>query len=417
MGYNLLKTDKIGLAYNVFLRAGELDPRIAAIWHNIGKCFHEADDNDKAEEFFRKAVKIQPNYSPSWEGLCLTSIQKGEFGLGIEQANRSLAESPDATESKVNRGMCYLALQRWVEGWRDYNANIGKEKNRIELQYGDEPRWDGTKGLDLVVYGEQGIGDEISFASCIPDLVRDSKSVTIECDGRLEGLFKRSFPDCTVHGTRYKDTRPAWKDSVKFDAHVAIGALPEFYRKKDSDFPGTPYLKPHPQMALQWKTLLDSISDKPKIGIAWSGGIKRTGQRRRSVTLDTLAPLFKYDAEFVSLQYKEYDEIPTAEEKYGVKIHDFRWGTGYDYDTKVALVSQLDLVISVQTSIVHVAGGLGIPCWCLVPRVPMWRYLQKGEWFPWAKSVSLYRQKGREWPVHLLLGKLKDTFGERPRHS
>jgi tetratricopeptide (TPR) repeat protein len=417
MGYNLLKTDKIGLAYNVFMRAGELDPSISAIWHNIGKCFHEADDNQKAEEFFRKSVKIAANYAPSWEGLCLTSIQKGEFSLAIEQANRSLAEAPDATESKVNRGMCYLALGRWIEGWRDYNANIGKEKNRVEMVIGEEPRWDGTKGLDVFVYGEQGIGDEISFASCIPDLIRDSKSVTIECDGRLEGLFKRSFPTAKVYGTRYKTEKPEWKETAKFDARVAIGALPEFYRRKNEDFPGTPYLKPHPGMALQWKSLLESLGPKPKIGLAWTGGIKRTGLKRRSVTLETLAPIFKYDADFISLQYKEYDEIATAEEKYGVKIHDWRWATGYDYDTKVALVSQLDLVISVQTSIVHVAGGLGIPCWCMVPRVPMWRYLHTGSWFPWARSVELFRQKGKEWPTFLMLGKLKDTFGDRPRSA
>jgi hypothetical protein len=197
-----------------------------------------------------------------------------------------------------------------------------------------------------------------------------------------------------------------------------MGQLAEFYRLKDSDFTGEPYLKPNPQMAMQWRVLLDSLGDKPKIGISWTGGLPHTGQRRRSVTLDTYGPLFKsFDADWVSLQYKE-PEVASAESKYGVKIHDWDWGTRvFDYDQTVALISQLDLVISVCTTVVHAAGGLGKECWCLVPAHPMWRYLREGEQFPWAKSVTLFRQKGREWPVGLLLGRLRDKFGDRLRHQ
>jgi hypothetical protein len=305
--------------------------------------------------------------------------------------------------------MAYLAMGRWLEGWRDYNANVGLEKNRREIIYGDEPQWDGSKGKDVVVYGEQGIGDEISFASCIPDLIRDSKSVTIETDMRLLNLFKRSFPQCEVHGTRYKKAAPEWRAEKKFDGRVALAKLPQFYRNKDTDFPEGKYLVPNPEMVTQWKALLDSLGTKPKIGIAWHGGLPHTGRKKRSVTLDTLAPLFKFDADWISLQYVDNGDIQSAEEKYGVKIHDWDWGTRVqDYDQTVALVSQLDLVITVCTSVVHAAGALGIPTWVLVPRCPMWRYLTKGEWFPWAKSVRLFRQKGNEWPIHVLHGMLKD---------
>lgn len=412
-----MRSDSIGLSYQMFRRAAELFPGDAATWHNIGKLYHEKQNDEKAEEFFRKALKCQPSFSPALEGLSMTSLNKGEFGLCIEYANRALAEDPNADVARTNRGMAYLALKRWREGWRDYNVNVGKEKNRNEIVYGEEKRWDGSKGLDVVVYGEQGIGDEISFAGCLPDLIRDSKSVTIECDGRLEKLFARSF-GVETHGTRYKGSTPAWRAEKKFDARVSIGQLSEFYRHKDSDFPGTAYLKPNPQMTMQWKTLLDSLGNKPKIGITWTGGLPHTGQKRRSVTLDTFGMLFKsFDAEWVSLQYKE-PEVTAAEEKYGVKIHDWDWGTRvYDYDQTVALISQLDLVISVCTTVVHAAGGLGKECWCLVPAYPMWRYLEKGSWLPWAKSVELFRQKGREWPVGILLGKLRDKFGDQWRRE
>jgi tetratricopeptide (TPR) repeat protein len=421
LGYCFMKADSIGLAYQVFKRASDIFPGEAAIWHNIGKLYHERQEDDKADEFFRKALKVKGDFYNSLEGLGMTHLNRAEFGQAIEYCNRALAENPDAMEARINRGMAYLALKRWREGWRDYNVNIGKDGNRKEPIYGSEPRWDGSKGKDVVVYGEQGIGDEISFASMIPDLIRDSKSVTIECDGRLEKLFERSF-GVPTYGTRYhpekKGIIPAWRAEKKFDARVSMGQLAEFYRLKDSDFTGEPYLKPNPQMAMQWRVLLDSLGDKPKIGISWTGGLPHTGQRRRSVTLDTYAPLFKsFDAEWVSLQYKE-PEVASAESKYGIRIHDWDWGTRvFDYDQTVALISQLDLVISVCTTVVHAAGGLGKECWCLVPAHPMWRYLREGSEFPWAKSVTLFRQKGREWPIGLLLGRLRDKFGNRLRHQ
>jgi tetratricopeptide (TPR) repeat protein len=191
LGYVFMKSDSIGLAYQAFRRSADLFPGEAAIWHNIGKLYHERQEDDKADEFFRKALKCKADFSNSLEGLGMTHLNRGEFGQAIEYCNRALAENPDAMEARLNRGMAYLALKRWREGWRDYNVNIGKDKNRKEPIYGSEPRWDGSKGKDVVVYGEQGIGDEISFASMIPDLIKDSKSVTIECDGRLDITRRR----------------------------------------------------------------------------------------------------------------------------------------------------------------------------------------------------------------------------------
>lgn len=400
-----------GLALNVNKRAAEMSPGDPAIFHNIGKCYHDLQRDKEADEYFRRAVKLKPNFVAALEGLGMSALHRAQWEESINYANRALAEDPEAKDARVNRGMAYLALKRWREGWRDYAANEAKDKNRKELLYGDTPRWDGTKGQNVVVYGEQGIGDEISFASCLPDLIRDSKSVTIECDKRTAGLFKRSFPTCEVRGTRYKEDR-SWADGRRFDGKVIMGALPGYYRLKDSDFHGKPYLIPNPQMSAAWRAVLDSLGPKPKIGLAWTGGIPKTGQKRRSVTLDTFAPLFKgFDADWVSLQYKEPEGLEEAQAKYVVKIHDWDWGSRiYDYDQTVALVSQLDLVISVTTAVVDACASIGKECWCLVPEIPLWRHLNEGSWFPWGSSVTLYRQKGREWPINVLLGQLKDKF-------
>lgn len=410
VGYCFMRSDGMGLAMNVFHRAAQLFPNEASTWHNIGKLWHDLNDDEKAEVYFRRALEENPSFHNSLEGLGMVHLNRAEYDKAIYYCNLALAEEPTATEARCNRGMAYLAQCRWKQGWPDYNANVGKDKNRIVPKYNGEPEWDGTKGLNVVVFGEQGIGDEISFASCIPDAVKDCNTVIIESDGRLAPLFRRSF-GLEVWGTRYKGDE-SWKATRKFDAHISMGQLAQFYRNKDSDFHGKPYLVPNPQMVLQWRALLDSLGKKPKIGLAWSGGLVHTGLKKRSVQLETFAPLFKeIDADWISLQYKDTDTS-----KAGVVIHDWEWGTRvYDYDQTAALVSQLDAVVSVTTTVVQLCAGLGVPCFCLVPSRPIWRYGTEGQDFPWGRSVKLFRQQGAEWPVTSILRELHDRFGHGHR--
>lgn len=410
-GYIFIKSGKTSLAYQMFRRASELSPHIPHIWLNLGKCWHEKRLYDQAEACFRKAVKLKPDYALALNNIGLTYLGRGDNNTAIAFCDRALAIDPQQEDALINRGMAFLAKRKWKEGWEGYNLNVGKLADRKERQYGEETRWNGEKNKRIICYGEQGIGDEISFASCIPDLIGDSQKVIIESDKRTANLFKRSFPEATVYGTRYKDEID-WPKDEKFDHRVAVGALPQFYRNDDKDFPGAPFLVPDPQMQVQWRALLNSLGPRPKIGIAWVGGRPHTHRDRRSVTLQTLLPLLKYDANWISLQYKDTEEIADFEDMHGVKIHHWPWGVEcYDYDQTVALISELDLVISVTTTVVHAAGGLGKECWCLVPEKVMWRYMEQGSDFPWAKSVTLYRQRGKEWPVNILLGKLKEKFG------
>ena len=430
LAYAFMKSGNYGLAYQMNRRAVELAPHMEVIWHNLGKCAYECLRYEEAEEYWRKAAKLKPNYPLPLDGLGLIHLNKCDYGMAIEYCGRALKIDPENIDSRVNRGMAYLALGRWEDGWNGYNANIGVNKDRKERIYGSEKRWDGSKGRRVVVYGEQGLGDEISFASCIPDIIRDSSQVVIECDRRLEGLFRRSF-QVPVFGSRY-DAEPDGDIPTDFDARVAVGHLPEFYRKKDEDFPGAPYLTASPEMRTQWRALLDSLGPEPKIGIAWSGGRRHTGQARRSVNLDTLLPILKYPAHWVSLQYQtpswDKDKILASVEQpeelkpfykaHGIKINHWPWGTStYDYDQTAALVKELDLVISVTTAIVDLAGAVGTECWCLVPSKPVWRHLggRGGSDFPWAKSVSLWRQKGSEWPTHLMAAKLRERFDNPER--
>src|SRR5262249_17488100 len=153
------------------------------------------------------------------------------------------------------------------------------------------PFWQGEKGARLVVYGEQGIGDEILFASMLPDLLKDCESVVFECHIKLQKLFANSFPGIDTYPTR-EDPHVTWpvlangNYRYNFTHKIAIGSLGKFYRPNLESFPATPYLKPTPQAELHWNEWLAKLPAGPKVGLSWQGGHKKTRIEVRSMELD-----------------------------------------------------------------------------------------------------------------------------------
>jgi hypothetical protein len=304
-----------------------------------------------------------------------------------------------------NLGLSLLGQRKWKEAWPYYSASVGS-KSRLLMKYLEEPEpvWDGSPGKRVVIYGEQGIGDEVCAASMLPDAIRDCQKVIVDCDFRLTNLFKRSFPGATVYGTRWKPSTvwPEVKNS-EIDASIAAFEIGKFYRNSEEDFPGTPYLTPCPIRTAMWK----ASKTKPRIGIAWSGGIWQNASMHRELPLSEWGPIFNaVDAEFVSLQYRD-----AAKDIDGTQVQQYRWATlTDDYDDTAALVASCDLVIVVQTSITHLAGALGVPCWTMIPQVSQWRYGEEFEDLPWYRSVKLFRQRNEKWPVNDIASKLRTLF-------
>jgi hypothetical protein len=251
-------------------------------------------------------------------------------------------------------------------------------------------RWDGSPNKTVVFYGEQGIGDEVMYASCVPDAVERCKEVIVECDPRLEGLFRRSFPKAHVYGTR-RVNEVEWPARHQIDARCPVGQLPQFFRPTKESCPGTPYLVADPERRVQWRALFDSWGKKPKIGLAWSGGSKHNNPEAREIGLEGFRELIEsVDADWVSLQYKD----PSAEiEASGMPVKHYPRATlTNDYDDTAGLVAELDLVIGPHTSVHHLAGALGVPSLILVPEKSIWIYQQPT--LPWYGSATLVRQKG-----------------------
>lgn len=386
MGQIYAEAERFGAAYLVFKRVTEIKPEKSEAWNNLGMALEGMKSHKEAMGYFEKAWKLEKraNYASNI-GNCYLSLQNHEEAR--RWAGKALGIDSECKSARIVHGMSSLALNNWGPGWDGFEASLGG-KFRKENQYADEGRWNGEKGQSIVVYGEQGLGDEIMYASCIPDVLNDCR-VILECDKRLEGLFRRSFPQATVYGTRRQDVCP-WIEQHQIDARCAIAGLPKFYRRSDESFPGTPYLVADPERVIQWKALLGSLSNRPKIGIAWSGGSKHNQPQARSIGLEAFRPLIEQlNADFISLQYKD----PSEEiKKSGLPVKHWKRATeGDDYDETAALVANLDLVIGVHTSVHHLAGALGVPGLILVPHKTLWAYANK---FPWYKSATLYRQKG-----------------------
>jgi hypothetical protein len=391
------RDDQYGLAYNLWKRVLQLDKKPeCAIFNNLGltaACIGGEVYHEEANRHWKRALELNPKNTPSLNNLALYALHSGDYERCLSLCQKSLAVEDGQPEVFETRAYANLMLGKWKEGWEDWEWSVG---GKCRPHYDIEPYWKGEKGVDLLLRGEQGLGDEISFASVLPDAIKDNR-ITLECDYRLEGLFKRSFTGLEIHGTRRAESRG------KFQGHThraLIGSLPKYYRNSADEFPGTAYLVADPVRRQQWRAVFDSMPGK-KIGIAWTGGRQNTFAERRSFDLEALLPILKTDNTFISLQYRDpQDEIDALKEKHGIDVKHYRFATAHaDYDSTAALVAECDLVISATTAIAHLCGALGKECLVLVPRKPRWFYGKEGRRIPWYKSVELFRQTKEGWPI------------------
>lgn len=396
----LRKAGQLPGAYHFAKASTQILPKDAATWINLGHVAAELWLVDEAEAAYKRALACPNAHVGDLEANTLLNLSAlyidcGRYSEALPKAQAVLKADPKSGSAKANIGFCQLAMRQWEIGWTNYRATLGSDW-RPKVNYCGEPEWEGQPNQTVVLYGEQGLGDEISFASMLPDMVRHSKKVILDCDPRLKGLFQRSFPQIKVYGTRMAKTGKWDIEDRQFDASLALGQIGEYFRTTAASFPGTPYLVPCPDRKAMWSSLFKG-KGKPCIGIAWRGGVPKTNARNRQLMLDDLLPVFKsIDAHFVSLQYKDAEkEIAAFKMRHpSVDIVQYPWGTlTADYDDTAALVSALDAVVCMQTAVAHTAGALGVPVTVLVPVASQWRYGTAHDSIPWYSSLKVIRQQ------------------------
>jgi hypothetical protein len=372
-GVVLLRLHRHAEALACFKSVIRLTPNDATAWHNAGVIYHRLGDLKEAENCYQAAINADPTDPEAHRGYSMLRLLHGDF-------------SADIWSSFRHRRRC-----------------VGFEPTFTRCA---APPWNAepVEGKSVLVHGEQGLGDEILFASCYPDLIARAGHCVFETESRLESLFRRSFPGATVMGRNREVELAALYPSI--DYHAPCGDMPLHFRTSPAAFGGrNSYLKADADAVQRWRAVLASLGDGLKVGISWRGGTPKNNQAGRSIGLDRWIPLFDVSGiRFVSLQYGDCrEEIAHARNALGAEVH--HWPEAIaDYDETAALVSALDLVITVTTSVAHLAGALGQKTWILVNSAPRWCYLASGDAMPWYPAARLFRQQRT--------GAWKDTLNE-----
>jgi tetratricopeptide (TPR) repeat protein len=375
-------------------RALEIDPRLPEAHHNLGLVLMATGNPVQAAQHFRRALKAKPRAEIA-SALGHAWRDMGRLDDAVASYERAVALTPGFGDAVINRAYAYLLKPDYKTGWDEYEKRFVATGTKCR-EFG-LPRWNGEPLRDktILVHAEQGLGDEIMFATCLPDLVASAGRVVIECSNRLEALFRRSFPQATVHGGKKEDP-PDWvARHAPIDYQIPIGSLPRHFRSEVAAFPGTGgYLKADPLRVREWRERVGAPERRPAIGLSWRGGTPKTRSLLRSVPLDELGPLLRLELDFISLQH---GEVPAELGRQAAPIRSFPVVTE-DLDELAALVCALDLIVSVDNTNVHLAGALGRPVWVLLAPSPEWRYGLNGDTMPWYPSARLFRRDhGEAW--------------------
>jgi hypothetical protein len=409
LGTYYMQQDKRGLAIALIERSVKCGALGAGPYLNIAAAYKQDHNDEKAREYYDKALEESEKHPPpgpvnkdkafALHGIGSLFVNAGQPALCKLWSERALAVDPDDRHALWNKGLAHLELGEWEEGFRIYDTagfdpgGIMPTERKLKT-YGGLPKWDGTPGQTVVTYGEQGVGDEIMFASMIPDLMKDCK-VIVDCDVRIEKMLKRSFPELeAVYPTSDVNAPFPWKADHKIDAYVPMGSLGRHYRKTAADFPKVAYLKADPEKIEIWGEHLASLPKGLNVGLSWAGGLQKTRFDKRTIILDHMKPLLETKGvNFISLQYHKWaaDECARVGSQFSVPI--YHWGDAIaDYEDTAGLLMNLDLVITVNTSLHHLAGALGVKQWCMTPVMCAWRYGVTGN-SPWYGNCEMLRQK------------------------
>jgi tetratricopeptide (TPR) repeat protein len=379
-----------------------LEPGNAQVHHKMAVTMRELGRLPEAEHALRQALSLDPGFHTAQAHLSLVLIELGRFDEAQQTLTPLLAQAPRDQNARWAAAVLDLLNARYETGWDHYEAR--ESQRDPKLRPADIPEWDGlelTSGA-LFINAEQGLGDQIMFASCMPDALALAPSCIVSCDPRLEPMFRRSFPAVRVVPMQPdRPLDPAAVAPLQIRAQTMMGSLPGRFRRSREHFPRhAGYLAPDPDALASWRERLATLGPGKKIGISWTGGTPKTRRNLRSLQLEQLLPVLSVEGcEFVSLQYTDSrQEIDTLRATHGIRIHEYPEAIA-TYDETAALVGALDLVISVCTAVIHLSGALGKPVWVMVPWVPEWRYMREGEEMPWYPSVRLWRQTRQSyWP-------------------
>jgi tetratricopeptide (TPR) repeat protein len=383
-----------------YQRALELEPKSVEALYNLGNARQAQGRLEDAVRCYEQALDVNPDHAKAHHNLGRVLGDLGRPDEAFAQFQHAVSLEPDHAEIAFNSALAQLARGDFSSGWVNYEQRWRSTDHDTRMRDYPQPLWTGEELRfgRLLIWGEQGVGDEIMFAGMIPELVQRGIDCVLHCDVRLQPLFARSFPGIhVISGHRDGDSN---QDVIaNFAAHLPCGSLPRIFRTSSAAFAATPssYLVPDRKRLARFRS--EYCDGRMLIGLAWHTDARKTG-RRRSIDLSCIESLFaRSEVRWVSLQYGDLARLQGQAASAGFPIHlDTSVDQLSDIDTFAAQVAAMDLVITIDNSTAHIAGGLGVPVWVMLPFHSDWRWLIQGERSVWYPSMRLFRQsKPGDW--------------------
>ncbi len=408
-----------------YRQALQLNPKSAEIHFNLANTYNEKGEIAKAIGLFQEAIELRPDYHQAYNNLALILQGQGRFEESIHLFNQALALNPDLPEVLNNLGnalkdqrkideaielfrkaillnpdypaghwnlsLTLLMIGCFSEGWPEYEWRW-KLKGVINRTDIDRPLWDGSdlQGKRILLYAEQGFGDTIQFIRYVSLVIKRGGRVVLECQPELASLMagREGIEEIIRYGEPLPD----------FDIQCPLLSLPLIFHTDFSTIPNsTPYLSVAPTVIRKWKDCLNSNKSKYRVGLVWAGKPGHSNDCNRSLSLEKLNPLARIPGvTYYSLQKGEA-AAQTKDPPPGMNLMDVS-GELTDFAETGGLIQNLDLIISADTSVAHLAGALGKPVWTLLPFSPDWRWLLDRDDTPWYPTMRLFRQQiQRDW--------------------
>ena len=383
-----------------YLNAIHLKHNNSEALNNLGNVCRKLGEYELAEEYLLSALRLKICVE-TLANLGVLASERGNLSLSMSFYEHALRLEPDNPAVKWNLSLVLLSTGNFDKGWQLYDQGklaqtrskqispAVENKNEFSIEY--------FKNKSVYIRGEQGLGDEVMFASCIPDIIAVAKKCTVECDNRLLPLFQRSFPD-TIVLTEY-DSIVGLPNVNKTSADIIISSasLPRFIRRGFTEFPvRKSYLNAYKEAIQHWQKRYATSDKKLNIGISWRGGINDETRRRSAGLENWLSLLQTPGCQFINLQYGDVSKEQAYIDKYMREWPDTNHF--HNIEQLAAQISALDLVITVSNVTAHLAGALGVPAFVLLPHSPNWRWFMGKNPSPWYSSVTLFTQdQPDEW--------------------
>ncbi len=363
-------------AIEIALKTVQLDPTNSDAYNNLGASLHAVSRNDDANIAFQTAVDLNPQHFTARLNLANNLVDQDE--RKIREINETVeqfgAQIPERSKIGAlhNTAFAYLRLGQLEKGWErlenGFSPLIDSNRGRRPQRNFDVPRWQGEplNGRRLLVWREQGLGDEIMFGSMLAELAGIDGQVILECEPRLIELMARSFSSFKVRPELYRAVYPHDSPYDDFDLQIPLGSLAAIYRRRIEDFERSgPYLLADPDKQADYAARMAQVAGgKKRVGLCWRSGVVSPTRGNSYTLLSDWDDLFKDpDVCVVNLQYgKCEDELLAVEQDYGIQI--LRWedtNLQSDLDAVAAIIANLDVVCSVGTVVAQFGGALGIP--------------------------------------------------------